>query len=256
MPSPACTVNGSATANGVDVSTASTITIQLASLAGVSSWSITCIGRDEVASAPTLSVNSGTRTATFTSGSKGSAYLFESVVNGGVDANGTAQSSYTTRFAVFVLTAGGARVGAYELTTEGNSTCGWTAIMNAAVRRSDVASSGGAFSSMPSPATAGRIYVATDSPTTLWVDDGTEHRPLIAGATLGYRPPIASVWTAYNAGTATMADSSGALAIYGASDAAITVRGWEISYSNSTAYVEARGLEPLTSALQRQRSTS
>lgn len=135
MPSPTCTVNATSTANGVNVSAASTITIALADTADVRSWSITCVGRDEAASAPTLTVDTVTKTATFTSGAAGSAYIFRSLVNGGVDQNGVAQASYATTFAVYVLTAGGDRVMALGEGVEGSASFGWISQINAAIRK-------------------------------------------------------------------------------------------------------------------------
>jgi hypothetical protein len=135
MPSPTCTVNATATTNGVNVSAASTITIALADTADVRSWSITCVGRDEAASAPTLTVDTVTKTATFTSGAVGSAYIFRSLVNGGVDQNGVAQASYATTFAVYVLTAGGDRVMALGEGVEGSASFGWISQINAAIRK-------------------------------------------------------------------------------------------------------------------------
>lgn len=139
MPSPTCTVNATATTSGVDVAASSTPTIALVSASGVSVWSIECIGCDEANSVATinasLSVNQVAKTATFTAPSAlGSAVIFRSRVNQGIDVNGNAQDSYTTTFKVAVLTAGNDRVGALNETTE-NGTGGWAAIVNKIIRK-------------------------------------------------------------------------------------------------------------------------
>lgn len=141
MPSPACTVNSTATTNGVDVTASSTPTIALVSASGVTVWELECIGTDENNVAATinasLSINQVAKTATFSAPSSlGSALIFRSRVNNGVDANGTVQSSYTTTFKVSVLTSGGARVGALNETTENSATFGWVGVVNGAVRLS------------------------------------------------------------------------------------------------------------------------
>lgn len=239
MPSPTCTVNATSTASGVNVSAASTPTIQLADLTGVSTWSITCVGRDEVASAPTLNVNQGAKSATFTAGAAGSAYVFESKINGGVDANGTAAPSYTTRFAVFVLTSRGKRVLAYELTNEANATVGWVAEANSAIRLADTAPTYDAFANLPAAGVSGRTFYASDSPTFQWVDDGSNMRPVL-GPTAGYRPPLAATFTGANQGAATLDDSNGALVVTGVDDGATTtLRGFEYTLPGSTAFFEA-----------------
>ena len=141
MSSPNCLVNGSATTNGVDVPKNTLVTIQLADIAGVGAWSIRCVSTDELQSATTittgLTINAITKTATFTSPnvSGGAALIFESRVNGGKDANGRVDASLTTRFGIYVLTDDGSlRVGAFDETTEGSASYGWTAKVNAAIR--------------------------------------------------------------------------------------------------------------------------
>lgn len=144
MPSPTCTVNATATTDGVEVSAASTPTIALVSTAGVSTWSISCIGTDETNDKDTvnasLSVDSVNKTATFTAPALGSSLIFRSVVNGGVDVNGTVQSSYTTTFKVCVLTSGGKRVAALGETSENDSEFGWVSLLNDPIRNPAVSS--------------------------------------------------------------------------------------------------------------------
>lgn len=140
MPSPICLVNGASTTDGYDAAGGSTITIALADTTGVSSWSLECIGTDETHSAATitssLSINSNTKTATLVVPSDvgGSALIFRSTVNNSRDSNGTYQSSYSTTFGVFVLTAAGYRLMATNETTEGNATYGWVDKFNQGIR--------------------------------------------------------------------------------------------------------------------------
>ena len=113
MSSPICTVNGSATGNGVNVARNTSVTIQLFDTAGVNAWSIRCLTTDDLQVANTitagLAINTITKTATFTSPNvtNGAALIFESKVNGGLDVNGRVDESLTTRFGVFVLTVTG-----------------------------------------------------------------------------------------------------------------------------------------------------
>lgn len=137
MTSPLCTVNSTATTNGVDVTGGSTVTIQLANLGGVKQWAISCIGTDELNSPTTitagLSINQTTKTAAFTAPPSACALIFQSVVNAGLT-NGVADPTLTTTFGVYVDTALGYRVGAFGETTEGNAAAGWAAKFNPVVR--------------------------------------------------------------------------------------------------------------------------
>lgn len=146
MTSPTCTVNGNTTGNGVNVAANSTVTIAIFDTAGVTSWSLRCISTDENHAAATisagLSINQITKTATFTSPNvtTGAALIFESEVNGGLDVNGRKDPTLTTRFGVFVLTSPGSlRVGAFDETTEGDASFGWTSKFNSAVRAAGTA---------------------------------------------------------------------------------------------------------------------
>lgn len=136
MPSPACTVNGTSTTNGVNVPAASLLSISLADSSGVAAWSLTCIGTDDASSSPSLSVNTALMTASFATPSSAAAYVFRSVVNNGVDVNGRTDPTLTTTFTVYVLTADGKRLLALNETLEGNATAGWVAQVNAAIRSS------------------------------------------------------------------------------------------------------------------------
>jgi hypothetical protein len=149
MPSPSCQVKDGAgaygpTTSGVDVTPANTITINLISSAGVTTWSIACITTDDLNTAATVNaslvIDSVAKTATFTAPVAGSAYRFQSTINGGIDANGVAQTSYSATFCVYTLTAGSRRVGALDETTEGG-TSGWSSSINDIIRNPSASSS-------------------------------------------------------------------------------------------------------------------
>lgn len=139
-PSPTCVVsdNGGAyvsTTNGVNVGAADAIAVQLANAAGVFSWTLSVIGTDDLSSTPTITLSgTGNNTRNFTAGALGSAYILQSVVNGGVDTNGVPQPSYTTTLGVYVLAANGQRVMAVNERFEGSALFGWTTKYNALAR--------------------------------------------------------------------------------------------------------------------------
>lgn len=133
MSSPTCTVNGSSSTGGVNVTAGSTVTVQLVDLTA-DRWSLTCLGTDELSSSPTITINQTTKTATFTAGSAGAAYVLRSQVNGGIGTNGQVDASLTTTMTVYVLTAAGNRVIAFNETTEGNAVAGWLAQVNPVIR--------------------------------------------------------------------------------------------------------------------------
>lgn len=145
MPSPSCQVKDGAGSyqlltNGANVTPTNTITINLVSSAGVSSWSIRCISTDELSDVATVNselfptIDQVTKTATFTAPSAGRAYRFQSQVNGGNDVNGVAQPSYRTTFCVYTLTAGNRRVHAVDETFESHATFGWVGDINDVIR--------------------------------------------------------------------------------------------------------------------------
>jgi hypothetical protein len=143
MTSPVCEVKDGggaygATTNGVDVTPANTITIRLASQAGVDSWSISCVYTDETSDAATINaglvVDATAKTATFTAPAGGKALIFQSRVNGGIDVNGRSQPSYTVTFGIFTLTGDGLRVLAINETLESDAAFGWIADVNALIR--------------------------------------------------------------------------------------------------------------------------
>lgn len=152
MPSPLCTVQDGAAApvlatSAVDVTPGNTVTIALASAAGVDVWDITCITTDETNSAATvqasLTINSLAKTATFPAPAVGSALLFQSLINRGNDANGP-NGTYKTTFKITTRTAGGFRVGALDEQFENDASFGSLPILNSVVREIDGLISGSA----------------------------------------------------------------------------------------------------------------
>lgn len=137
-PDPTCTVDGSPTTNGVDVTASDTVTIALADTAGVKQWNISCVNTDETNVAATitagLTVNLVAKTATFTAPAEGSALIFQSKVNDGKNPDGTPNPSFVTTFGVYVLTATGFRVGAFGEKTEGSAAYGWVPKFNTVCR--------------------------------------------------------------------------------------------------------------------------
>jgi len=146
MPSPICTVNSTVTTDGVDVTAASEVTIELADTAGVNTWSVQCVSTDELLTAAGvnagLTINSLTKTASFTAPGAGSALIFKSVVNNGRDVNGRIDPALTTTFGVFVRTATLLRAGAFNETLEGSANFGWVVKYNEMIRSAMVVAPG------------------------------------------------------------------------------------------------------------------
>lgn len=164
MPSPICTVNGSATPNGVSVSASTTVTIALADTTGVTSWSIVCTDTDDLGSIPTLTVDHIGDTATFTSGTAGRSYRFQSIVNGGKDSNQLPDDALTTSFKAFVPTAAGLQTVCSNETIEGSTAFGWVALLNAAIRAgagADWANPGFIGSATPNTAIFSALAIGT-----------------------------------------------------------------------------------------------
>jgi hypothetical protein len=137
MPSPLVLINGSSQVNGQNVGSGSTVTVALASSSGVSSWTLACIGTDDLNSVAavnaTIVINNATFVATYTQPTGTCGVLMQSRVNNGVDITGAVQSSYTTTFATYVPNAG-LRVGRQNETTEGDSIFGWLTKINPIIR--------------------------------------------------------------------------------------------------------------------------
>ena len=145
LPSPECLVNGSPAVPAVAVAASATVTIALANPAGAQYWSISCTSTDETNTAAainaSLSVNMGTKTATFAAPSTyGSAVIFTSTVgvtNVGLDANKVAEPSLTTTFKVNVLVpATGLAVFAAAEELESDPSFGWIVLLNGIIRNS------------------------------------------------------------------------------------------------------------------------
>jgi hypothetical protein len=141
LPSPLVLINGSPQVNGYNAIAGDTVTVSLASNYGVYTWDILCIGTDELNTAAsvnaTLVINPASMIATFTMPNNdgyGTALIFQSTINNGMDVNGLVQSIYTTTFGVYVLTTAGNRVGAQNETIEGNAIYGWLTKFNPIAR--------------------------------------------------------------------------------------------------------------------------
>jgi len=150
MASPLCTVNTLSTVDGVDVTAASTVSIELIDAAGVNSWEIECISTDDsnlkATINGTLTVDNITKTAEFTAPALGSAMIWRSRVNSGRDSNGRLDPSLTTTFGIYVLSAQGNRVIAVNETTEGSASFGWVVPINLILRNTilDITATAGA----------------------------------------------------------------------------------------------------------------
>lgn len=135
-----CLVNNQLTTNGVDVSAASTVTIQLEDPTGVTSWEIICFSTDDLNTIAAVNstiviTNVVTKTATFVMpNTNGSTCLFKSIVNSGRDVNGRIVDSYTSSFGVFALTNNSIRLAAPNLTYEANAIYGWSKLINDGLR--------------------------------------------------------------------------------------------------------------------------
>lgn len=139
-PSPLVLINSTQQINGVNVTAGSTVTVSLASNAGVYAWDLICIGTDELTDVATvgatININHASNTATFTMPNyAGSAVILKSIVNNGVDVNGVVRPEYATTCGAYVLSSpGNHRVGAQNETTEGDSINGWLSKINPLIR--------------------------------------------------------------------------------------------------------------------------
>ena len=147
-PSPVCTVNGSSTVNGANVTSPSTVTVALSDPSGVGPWSLVCVGTDELNTTAAInagiSINTATHTATFPAPAQGSALVFQSQVNGGLNGNGTVDPTKTTTFGVFNKSGNGCRPLAFGETLESNASFGWIADLNQMLRNALFGSTAGA----------------------------------------------------------------------------------------------------------------
>lgn len=140
MPSPVCTVNGTATPGSV--AAGASFTIALANPAGAAYWGVSATSTDETNATTsvnaTIVINEGAKTATCDApASDGSAVIFTSIVGvsgPGLDANGVFQPSYVTTFKVNVPTTGGYVVWALNETSEQSAAFGSIVEVNAIIR--------------------------------------------------------------------------------------------------------------------------
>lgn len=169
-PTPNVLVNGSLIPDGIDVAGSSTVTIQLADTSGVSVWQISCVGCDANHSTSTinasLSINTSTKTCTFTAPSGACALIFESKVNQGLR-QGKVDSSLVTRVEVHVLTPNrGLRFIANNETTESDAINGWNSKLGSLITAVDT-SSGGGISSATLPLAISGSNIAINAATSL-----------------------------------------------------------------------------------------
>ena len=134
-PSPICTVadglgSPQATTNGVDVTPGNIIHIALASAAGADVWALSIIGQDDIVSAPTITLDNTTKTATFNAPASACSLIVKSTVTNG----GSQGVSFSTTFKVSVLTPEGHRLLCSNERLEGNATFGWITCQNDIIR--------------------------------------------------------------------------------------------------------------------------
>ena len=116
------------------------ITITLSDTTSVDAWNISCTSTDDKQVAATinasLTINNTAKTCTFTlpSEATGCALQFTSIVNGGVDSNGTPQAVYKFVFGIWAIGSGGQRLFFANETLESSHIFGWMADANAVQR--------------------------------------------------------------------------------------------------------------------------
>src|SRR6478736_8684074 len=109
-----------ATTNGVNVTPGNTITIKLAAGAGADTWTLECIATDETDTAPTVTVDYVTATATFVMpATRGKAFIFRSTTITNGDTTGIPD---VRTFGIYTLTTTGYRVLATNEMLESNAT--------------------------------------------------------------------------------------------------------------------------------------
>ncbi len=157
-PSPTVLVNGLSTTDGVDIQFSDTsAALQLEDAAGVNIWVVECIGTDEINNQYISIINNrivyvdgdhrtlnitGIRNDTLNAAMPlGTALIFRSTVNNGIDINGNPREDFITTFGVYIRTDDGfgipqneLRVGATNETIEGNAEVGWTSKINEVIR--------------------------------------------------------------------------------------------------------------------------
>jgi len=197
MTSPAVTVDGNPNPHEVNVVGGATVTVQLADLAGVRSWTCRVWSADDLTYPNIATINAGividnaTRTATFTAPSSlsGVTLLMESIVNGQVDVNGRFVPEWRVSFGVFVPMPSGRRRLGVGQTTEGDPSFGWVKDVNNLIEYASIAPatagagmvfSGGAYNIV---ATDPSIVVNTDSISVGTLQNATQHGVQVGGTT-------------------------------------------------------------------------
>jgi hypothetical protein len=140
MPSPAFTFTGNV--NKYQATASGSVVATLTSLTGVSSVSWSIVGTDESSGSYSITT-SGTlgSVATIVAGAAGTAAILKCTINGGVNALGQLDTSYSTTRKWWVPATGtGLEVACVGENTESSAAFGWTGIVNSAVR--NVASGG------------------------------------------------------------------------------------------------------------------
>ena len=137
MPSPTCLVNNWSTETGYNAAQGDFLTISLADKTGVNSWSLTCIGTDDgyvVANVNALlSYNTVSGVYTIQMPLKYCAFIFQSVINNGLDANGNYQNSYKTNFEISIPEAKDNFLIVQNQTVERSAAFGWSTDINALI---------------------------------------------------------------------------------------------------------------------------
>ena len=144
MPSPICQVKVGAgayqaTTFGVDITPGALITIKLADVTDIDSWTILCLSTDELSDKAAINlalvIDNPTKTATFTAPAAfGRTFRFLSRINNGKDKNFIERDEYTTTFALYLPTSTGHRTLAADETLEGNPNFGWIESFNEVIR--------------------------------------------------------------------------------------------------------------------------
>ena len=144
MPSPICQVKVGAgayqaTTFGVDITPGAVVTIKLADITDVDSWTIYCLSTDELSDKAAINlalvIDNPTKTATFTApASYGRTLRFVSQINNRKDRNFVERDDYTTTLCLYLPTVGGLRTLAVDERMEGNPNFGWIASYNNALR--------------------------------------------------------------------------------------------------------------------------
>lgn len=134
----------------IDCTASQYVKIELESTAGVSSIAVTIPTADDVTLAgalPTVTTDQATKTATFQLPATASTHIVKVLINGGVDANGTVQSAYSSQLAVHILNSASLRLMAVGEIDEASRSYGYTPKLNAALNAPGTPGPPGTFDS-------------------------------------------------------------------------------------------------------------